>query len=262
MLGYADQIRDRMTIAHPVAATPIEETGVGSAAPVGVLTTSLVEAQCWRGTDQSYWSFASGGDGGRARDCARKMVAEDVRGLVSFGLAVGLAPVARPGDLIVADSVALPSGRSLRADCAWRDQLLDALAAASLPVKVARVAGRETLLFTPVEKQRTFRQTFAAALDTESHVVAEAASAAGLPFLVARVIVEPAEVNRPFAIQAALAPDGAWRGSTIGARLCLRPWELPAAWRFMRESRAGVARLRQVARLLPLPIRAPVVAGT
>ena len=243
-----------MTIAQPVAATPIEALGEGAAGRLGVLTTSLLEAQCWRDADRSHWSLASGADGGRARDCARQMVAEGVHGLVSFGLAVGLAPVARPGDLIVADSVALPSGQSLRSDRAWRDQLLEALAGSSLPVKVARVAGRDALLSTTVEKQRTFRLTFAAALDTESHVVAEAASTAGLPFLVVRAIVDPAEVNRPFAIQAALAPDGAWRGFAVGARLCLRPWELPAAWRFMRESRAGLAMLREIARLLPLPV--------
>ena len=51
----------------------------------------------------------------RQRGCARGSGAEQLRakgadGLVSFGLAIGLAPVLRPGDVVIADSVVMPGG--------------------------------------------------------------------------------------------------------------------------------------------------------
>ena len=58
----------------------------------------------------------SGGSALRARAGAEGLRQKGVAGLVSFGLAIGLAPVLRPGDVVVADSVVLPSGRSIATD--------------------------------------------------------------------------------------------------------------------------------------------------
>jgi len=96
-----------------------------------------------------------------------------------------------------------------------------------------------------------FRATFAAALDTESHVVAEVAEAAGLPFMAVRAVADPAEQSRPW------AACGEAQGHAYAASLlaCLaRPWELPAIWRFARNGRAALTTLRQVAALGPSPL--------
>ncbi len=58
-------------------------------------------------------------------------------------------------------------------------------------------------------KRRAFQTTFAAALDTESHAVAEVAAEAGLPLLVVRAVAEPAETLRPAIAFAATTRPGA-----------------------------------------------------
>ena len=66
----------------------------------------------------------SGGSPERARAEAARLAAEGATGLVSFGLAGGLAPELRPGDLVLPETVQAPDGRSLPTDPAWRDNLL------------------------------------------------------------------------------------------------------------------------------------------
>jgi adenosylhomocysteine nucleosidase len=63
------------------------------------------------------------GDTGRARTAARQLAAQGARALVSFGPAVGLAPALRPGDLVIAECVVLPSGATIPTDRAWRTEL-------------------------------------------------------------------------------------------------------------------------------------------
>ena len=52
----------------------------------------------------------------RARPVPKRLREKGVAGLVSFGLAIGLAPVLRPGDVVIADSVVLPGGKSIATD--------------------------------------------------------------------------------------------------------------------------------------------------
>jgi adenosylhomocysteine nucleosidase len=191
------------------------------------------------------------GDTGRARTAARQLAAQGARALVSFGPAVGLAPALRPGDLVIAECVVLPSGATIPTDRAWRTELGRCLSPLSPHLKVARLAGRDRLAASAEEKRAMFRATFAAALDTESHVVAEVAEAAGLPFMAVRAVADPAEQSRPW------AACGEAQGHAYAASLlaCLaRPWELPAIWRFARNGRAALATLRQVAALGPSPL--------
>jgi adenosylhomocysteine nucleosidase len=175
----------------------------------------------------------SHGDSARARAGARQLAARGARALVSFGPAVGLAPLLRPGDLVVAECVVLPSGETIATDPAWRTELVRSLNVFGLDLTVARLAGRDQLPASVHEKRSLFRATFAAALDNESHAVAEEALAAGLPFLAVRAVAEPAEQSAYGSLPACLG----------------RPWELPGAWRLARNRRAALATLRRVAAL-------------
>ena len=141
--------------------------------------------------------FVSGGSPLRARAGAEQLRDSGASALVSFGLAVGLAPVLRPGDVVLADTVVLPGGRSMPTDPGWRAALLQRLGGSGINVRVARIAGSDELPTSASAKRRVFQMTFAAALDTDSHVVAEVAAAAGLPLLVVRAVAEPAEEMRP-----------------------------------------------------------------
>jgi adenosylhomocysteine nucleosidase len=234
--------------------TEAVEVATGLAARrLGIVVGTPAAAKCF---DRPAGSAAplivtSHGDPGRARTAARHLVANGARAIISFGPAVGLAPALRPGHLVIAERVVLPSGAAIPTDRAWRTELVRCLSTLSPHLKVARLAGRDCLAASADEKRAVFQATFAAALDTESHVVAEVAEAAGVPFLAVRAVADPAEQNRPWAAYRA-AQGHAYAASLLA---CLvRPWELPAVWRFTRNGRAALATLRQVAALGPGPL--------
>ena len=222
----------------------------GAAHGLGIVVASPAAARCFARLPAGVAPLivTSHGDPARARTGAQQLAASGARALISFGPAVGLAPVLRPGDLVIAECVVLPSGETVATDRAWRIHLARSLSALNPNLKVARLAGRDQLATSADEKRAVFQATFAAALDSESHAVAEVAKAAGLPFLALRAVADPAEQSRPWAAYRAT------RGDTYAASLLAglgRPWELPAVWRFARNGRAALATLRQVAALGP-----------
>jgi adenosylhomocysteine nucleosidase len=231
----------------------IEVASGRAARRLGIVAGTPAAAKCFAALAASAAPLVvtSDGDSGRARTVARQLAANGARAIISFGPAVGLAPALRPGDLVVAERVVLPSGATIPTDRAWRAELVRCLSGLSPHLKVARLAGRDRLAHSAEEKRAVFQATFAAALDTESHGVAEVAAEAGLPFLAVRAVADPAEQNRPW------AACGNAQGNAYAASLlaCLvRPWELPAVWRFTRNGRAALASLRQVAALGPGPL--------
>jgi adenosylhomocysteine nucleosidase len=217
---------------------------------LGIVVGSPAAAKCFARLPESVAPLivTSHGDPGQARNGAQQLAAKGARAIISFGPAVGLAPLLRPGDLVVAECVVLPSGATIATDRAWRTQLVRCLSPLNPNLKVARLAGRDRLAASADEKRAVFQATFAAALDSESHAVAEVAEAAGMPLLALRAIADPAEQNRPAAAYRAARSD-AYAASLLAG--LSRPWELPAVWRFMRNGRAALATLREVAALGP-----------
>jgi adenosylhomocysteine nucleosidase len=222
---------------------------------IGVVTALQVEAECLRRFSGGVMpsSRVSGGSAGRARMGAEQLVAEGVAGLVSFGLAIGLAPVLRPGDVVLADTVVLPAGGTIPTDPTWRADLNRRLAGSGLNLRVARIAGGDELPTSAGAKRRVFQTTFAAALDTESHAVAEVAATSGLPLLVVRAVAEPAEMMRPAIAFAATSADGQTRSLAVVGHLAKRPWEIAAAWRFSKNGRLALDALRRIAAIGPEP---------
>jgi adenosylhomocysteine nucleosidase len=110
------------------------------------------------------------------------------RGIISFGVAGGLASNLRPGDWVVASAV-LESQTVRATDAAWSGKLLDVIAGASY----APIVGVDSPIAEPAMKRELHRMTGAAAVDMESHVVARLAAAHGLAFAAVRVIVDPAD---------------------------------------------------------------------
>jgi hypothetical protein len=222
---------------------------------LGVVMGLQAEAGCLRCPqgDGGPLTYVSGGSALRARIGAEQLRARGVAGLVSFGLAIGLAPVLRPGDLVVAETVVLPTGQAIATDAAWRAALLRRLAGAGVEARVARIAGSDEPLTSVGAKRRAFQTLFAAALDTESHAVAEVAAAAGLPLLVVRAVAEPAEAMRPAVAFAAPTAAGGSRHLARLAGLVRRPWEIGAAWRFAKDRELALEALRRVAAVGPAP---------
>ncbi len=184
----------------------------------------------------------AGADAARAGLLARRLVEQGVAGLVSFGLAGGLDPALPSGTLLLPSLVMLPDGRALATDPAWRQR-----AAALLPeARSSALAGSDRALVSVADKAALRGASGAGAVDMESHAVAAAAVAAGLPFLVIRAIADPAGRALPKAALAGLSPDGGSRPGAVLLALVRRPDQLIGLIRLISDSAAAFAALGRV----------------
>ncbi|HLZ84272.1 MAG TPA: hypothetical protein VKQ54_11955 [Caulobacteraceae bacterium] len=172
------------------------------------------------------------------------------RGLVSFGICGALDPALRVGDLIVADGVAIAGdGGRLAADPAWTAALRAALPEAGAGL----VAGGDVIAGSVAAKAALRRASAAAIVDMESHTVAKAARAAGLPFAVVRAVSDTAAFALPRAAQAGFKAGGEPDVAAVIAALLRRPWELPALIRTALDAEKAFKSLEFAARALTPP---------
>jgi len=166
--------------------------------------------------------------------------------LISFGVAGGLAPHLRPGDVVLSAEV-IGEDRRWRANEDFQRQVSDlgaAIGAADGPVLGARVA-----LASEDDKARAWRETGALAVDMESAIVADAAAAAGIPFLVLRTIADPATRTLPSAALIPLSADGTPAISRVLCEVLRQPRQIAALFRLACETRRALAALAGPARV-------------
>jgi len=159
----------------------------------------------------------------------------------SLGLAGGLDPALRPGDLLLPDAVLpldaavpAPSGHGLRAALASLAPCGGSLVTATAPV------------LTVADKRALRAATGAAGVDMEAAGVGEAAARLGVPWLALKIVLDTADRALPPALAACAAADGSLRVSALLAALT-RPAGVAAAARLAGESRRA---LRALARAL------------
>lgn len=165
------------------------------------------------------------------------------RGIISFGVAGGLAEELRPGDWVVASAVAAAEG-SRPTDKAWSQKLLSAVVGAHH----APVIGVDTPIADPAKKRELRRLTGAAAVDMESHIVARLAAAHGLAFTALRVIVDPAQRAIPSAALQGMGVGPQADSAAVVRDLFARPSQLPHLLRIILDAyiaRRAMQRLRQ-----------------
>ncbi len=209
---------------------------------IGIVTGLAAEARCCSGM----LVRCKGPGAERAAIACEALVAHGVTGLVSFGLAGGLAPTLRPGTVVLASEVVLRDGHRLKPHGPWRERLHRRLAALR-PVDVP-VAVSDQVATSPTLKRRLLTVTGAGAVDMESGAVALHAMAYGLPFVVVRVTADPAERLLPPAALASMGPDGHLRFWRVLRGLCRQPWQGPAFVRLVQDSRTAFTMLRCVAK--------------
>jgi adenosylhomocysteine nucleosidase len=214
---------------------------------VAVITGLRAEARCLRGLDVAV--AYSGGSSERARSEAARLVAEGASGLVSFGLAGGLVPELRPGDLLLPEAVLSPDGRGVPIDPGWHEAVKALLEAGRLRATGGALAGSDRVVATAGDKRALREATGAVAVDMESHEVAAAASAASVPFLIIRAVADPHDRVIPQAALETLRPDGKVRARGILGGAIRDPGQLIALFRLGRDSIAALATLRRAARL-------------
>lgn len=130
-----------------------------------------------------------------------------IRGIVSFGVAGGLNPALKSGDIVIASEIVAADHRWMTA-AALTENLI------AQPVKGRRkvvhgvLAGVEEVVLGQLGKAALRATTGADAVDMESHIAARYADNHGLPFAALRVISDPAHRALPQLAASALKPDG------------------------------------------------------
>ena len=219
---------------------------------VGVLTGIAAErriiAAAARNVVPAPVIACAGANVARARREVRRLRDAGAQALLSFGLAGGLDPAVPTGTLIVGNAVVDPSGESTATDSAWRDRVIDAVAAAGLDPLIGSIAGSDRLIDDAAAKQALGRRTAAVAVDMESHVLADAARASGVPLLIVRTIADTASRTLPRAALDSIGPTGRTRLARIGVQVLARPGDVPSLLRLGREAATALATLRRLAR--------------
>jgi len=159
--------------------------------------------------------------GSKLATVAEIAVRHGYRGMISFGVAGGLASHLRAGDWVVASAIR-ESHMVRSTDPAWSRRLLGMIAGAVH----APILGVDAPVAEPAKKRELHRATGAAAVDMESHVVARVAAAHRLAFAAVRVIVDPAHRTVPPAALLGMRPDGRADVAAIVRDLMLRPSQL------------------------------------
>jgi adenosylhomocysteine nucleosidase len=132
-----------------------------------------------------------------------------IRGVISFGVAGGLDPSLKPGDVVVATEVMAGDARWF-AGLTLNEELVTSVAVALGRRRVVRggLAGVEEVIAAQARKAALWLATGAAAVDMESHIAADYAARAGLPFAALRVISDPASRALPAIARSAIKPNG------------------------------------------------------
>jgi hopanoid-associated phosphorylase len=172
----------------------------------------------------------------------RILIEQGVPGLVSFGIAGGLAPNLASGTLIAPAAVRGMDGEAHWVDVEWHARLTRAAHAAGIPVVVGGIVGVETIASSADEKARLREATHAIAVDLESHRVGAAAKRARLPFLVFRVIADASDRDLPPAALVPLTKSGRASPRVLGSILA-RPGQISALLTLAREARAALEAL-------------------
>lgn len=168
----------------------------------------------------------------RAEAEVARLTGLGVRALLSVGIAGGLDPALAPGARVVPARVCDTAGG------AWATALLPG---------TGTLAGVDAAVTTPGAKAALRVATGAVAVDMESHVVARAAAAAGLPFAVLRIVADPANRGVPQAALGGVGPDGTPRMWPVIAGLLRRPKDLPGLLALRRDYTAALAALEKAA---------------
>ncbi|MGH6676633.1 MAG: hypothetical protein ACRECE_10505, partial [Xanthobacteraceae bacterium] len=167
------------------------------------------------------------------------------RGIISFGVAGGLASHLRPGDWVVASAI-IESDKTVATDEAWSRRLRDAIKGSHhVPI-----LGVDEPVAQPEDKQTLHRVTGAAAVDMESHVVARVAAAHGLAFTALRVIVDPSDRAIPRAALLGMGAGPRADGAAVLRDLLARPSQLPLLMRVSWDAYIARCAMQRVRRLL------------
>src|SRR5947208_3319437 len=186
-----------------------------------------------------------GGDGTHLEKSLARAMAAGCNGLISFGVAGGLAPGLKPGTCIIGSSV-IDDGEERPTDARWSQRLRRIIP----DTEYGPLLGvREPIAFSG-DKSALHEKTGALAVDMESHVVARAAARHGVPLAAIRVVVDPVERTIPRSALAGTRADGTIDPLAVVRSLMRYPRDLAGLVRMSLDARAARATLVRGSALL------------
>jgi adenosylhomocysteine nucleosidase len=211
--------------------------------PPLVIVGLRAEARIVEGPDVRV--LIGGGDGMRLAQAIDMALQDSASGVMSFGLAGGLAPGLRAGATVIASSVVAGADKFMT-DETWVRSLAEVLPEAI----VADIAGADGPVATARAKRALRAATGAVTVDMESHIAALAAMRHRLPFACLRAVADPFDCDLPPAALVAMGADGAIEVTAVLRSLLLDPRQLPALMRTAVNARAAFNALRLARRNL------------
>ena len=173
--------------------------------PILIVTGLVQEARIAAGPGMAV--ICSSSDPNQLRALLTTLDPTSVRGVISFGVAGGLDPSLRSGDIVVATEVMAGDTRWL-AGISLTEAQIASIALGRRRVVRGLLAGVEEVVAASTCKAALHSETGAAAVDMESHIAAAYAAEAGIPFAALRVISDPAHRALPVVARRAIKPNG------------------------------------------------------
>ena len=171
-------------------------------------------------------------------------IAAGAKGIISFGIAGALAPLLRPGDVVIASHVVHGEER-YATDPRWTGILRKNLPQATTAI----IVGHNEIVSHVDGKRRLFAISGAHAVDIESHIAARIARRRHVPFVAIRAISDAASRGLPPAALVSLTPTGRIRLGGVLRSLATDPMQIPDLLTTGREAGkafAALARCRDV----------------
>jgi hopanoid-associated phosphorylase len=194
----------------------------------------------------------SGGIAAQTTAIAESLLSGGAEALISFGIAGALAPALMSGCLLVPRAVIDETGARYAVNTAWRMRITDALRAAGLRLDDGDLLGAREAAASPARKAELYRVTGAAAIDLESHLVAQAAARAGRPFLVLRAVSDSATQALPDAAVRGLAANGKPALGRVLLSVAHDPRQIPALVKLAGDTRRALDALGSALRAVSL----------
>lgn len=208
---------------------------------LGIVVGLDAEARLARRLGPAVLIGIGGATSAGAAQAAADLASRGATHLLSFGLAAGLDPSLRAGDLLVPAQVVV-DGHRHDADPRLRGLLGGG--------SDAPLLHSESLVSEPDAKAALRRSSGCGSLDMESGAVA----LAGRPFAVLRAVCDPAGRALPPAARIALRPDGRLKGLQILGSILRHPGQLPDLLALARDAgrakQALAARITKIAQSL------------
>jgi adenosylhomocysteine nucleosidase len=173
--------------------------------PVLIVTGLVQEAKIAAGPGMTV--ICSSSDPAQLRSLLAGFDPATIRGVISFGVAGGLDPNLESGAVVVATEVMAGNG-VWQASEALSNELISGAGVGRQKVYRGGLVGVEKVVTGQAGKAALRSETGAAAVDMESHIAAEFAARAGLPFAALRVVSDPASRALPEIATSAIKPNG------------------------------------------------------